>query len=118
MFAKFIRNAKQLNRVKKTWEIILKEYRFSPSVGLMEHTQKSLFSMSDYMNEHNLAVYFLGIYGESIDTGAPGAKDQFERFKEKIKNQIDLGLVGDKTALEEFSTQAKRLGIDCEELKL
>lgn len=113
----FFRNFKKLNRVKKTWEIALKCYKFSPSPGLMEHTQKALFSMADFMDENNLAVYFLGIYGESVDTETPGAKEQFERFREKVKNQIRLGLVWDKTALEEFSTQAERLGVNCEELK-
>ncbi|BEI43329.1 MULTISPECIES: hypothetical protein [unclassified Polynucleobacter] len=117
MFTNFIRDVRKLNRVKNTWGIIYKEYRFSPSSGLMKHAQKALFSMADFMDEHNLAVYFLGIYGESIDTGTPGSKEQFERFKEKIKNQINLGLVEDKTALEEFISQAERFDVNCEELK-
>lgn len=115
MFAKFIRSAKQLNRVKKTWEIILQSYKFSPSPGLMEHAQRPLFSMADFMDEHNLAVFFLGIYGESIEDGAPGAKEQFTRFKEKINSQIELGLVNDAIALKEFRMQAERLGINCAE---
>lgn len=118
MFAKFIRNFKQLNRVKNTWKIVINGYRFSPSPGLMEHAQSSLLSMSDYMDEHNLAVYFLGIYGESIDDGSLGAAEQFIRFKEKIENQMRLGLVKDQIALKEFSTQAERFGVNCEALKI
>jgi hypothetical protein len=117
MFAIF-RNAKKQNRLGKTWEIIINEYRFSPSTGLMEHAQSSLLSMSDYMDEHNLAVYFLGIYGESIDEGSLGATEQFKKFKEKIETQMKLGLVNDQVALKEFSTQAERFGLNCEALKI
>ena len=118
MFANFIRNAKQLNRLKKTWGVVLNNYKLSPSPGLMKHAQKSLFSMADYMDEHNLAVYFLGIYGESIDDGTSGAKEQFLRFKAIIKNQIEVGLVNDKVALKEFSIQAERFDVNCNELEI